>query len=89
MTLRGETEEWTRFPNRFHIGERITRESDSLFYLKQNLLGMTKKKKLELEIMAVQLWFKTFGPRNMSSESEQLHMSVVLNKLRDKLAKLK
>lgn len=50
---------------------------------------MTKKKKLELEIMAVQLWFKTFGPRNMSSESEQLHMSVVLNKLRDKLAKCK
>lgn len=60
----------------------------SIYYLKPfNKHSMTKKKKLELEIMAVQLWFRTFGPRNMSSEAEQLHMSVVLNKLKDKLSK--
>lgn len=46
---------------------------------------MTKKRKLELEIVAVQLWFRTFGMSGMSSEADQLHMSTVLNKLLNKL----
>ena len=50
---------------------------------------MNKKKKLELEIMAVQLWFKTFGTPCMSSEKERIHMSTVLNKLNTKLETIK
>lgn len=46
---------------------------------------MTKKKKLELEIMAVRLWFQTFGKSGMSSEAEQIHMCTVLNRLNTKL----
>jgi hypothetical protein len=50
---------------------------------------MNKKRKLELEIMAVQLWFKTFGYNGMSSEKERIHMCTVLNRLNNRLSKIK
>lgn len=45
-------------------------------------------RKLELEIMAVELWWRTFGMPGMSSETDRLHMSEVLNRLKEKMNKL-
>ena len=50
---------------------------------------MSTEKRIELEITAVELWFKTFGYPGMSSDEERLHMSNVLLRLKEKLEKIK
>ncbi len=46
---------------------------------------MTTKRKIELEIEAIKLWFSTFGLPNMSSDSDRVYMSKKLNQLIEKL----
>lgn len=46
---------------------------------------MKKMRKLELEIMAVELWWNTFGKPGMSSEADRIHMSKVLFHLKVKM----
>jgi hypothetical protein len=50
---------------------------------------MTKREKLELEIMAIRLWFQTFGLPNMSSDADRVYMSSKLNKLLNEQSKTK
>ena len=50
---------------------------------------MSKKEKLELDIMAIRLWFQSFGLPNMSSDSERVYMSSRLNKLLNEQLKSK
>ena len=42
---------------------------------------MSKNEKLELDIMAIRLWFQSFGLPNMSSDTDRVYMSSRLNKL--------
>lgn len=46
---------------------------------------MKSKRKLELEIEAIKLWFATFGLPNMSSDADRVYMSNKLNLLYEKL----
>jgi hypothetical protein len=46
---------------------------------------MNKIEKLKLEIMAIQLWFQSFGMPNMSSDNDRVYMSKKLNKLKKDL----
>lgn len=50
---------------------------------------MKKERKLELEITAVELWWRTFGKPGMSSRADREHMSKVFNRLNDRLANIK
>lgn len=50
---------------------------------------MTKKKELELQLVAVELWWQTFGKPGMSDFLERLYMSKLLNELNEKIAKCK
>lgn len=50
---------------------------------------MSKKQKLELDIIAYKLWFQAFGKPNMSSESERVYMSTQLDKLLKQLESIK
>ena len=49
---------------------------------------LTKKQKLELELMAIKLWWQTFGKPSMSSDNDKIYMSVKLNEVTHKLIKL-
>jgi hypothetical protein len=49
---------------------------------------LTKKQKLELELMAIKLWFQAFGKPSMSSDNDKVYMSGKLNEYTDKLIKL-
>ena len=49
---------------------------------------LTKKQKLELELMAIKLWFQAFGKPSMSSDNDKVYMSRKLNEYTDKLIKL-
>ena len=51
--------------------------------------NLSKEEKLELELMAIKLWFQTFGKPNMSSDRDQVYMSKKLNELQEKLNILK
>ena len=46
---------------------------------------MKKTEKLELEIIAIELWWKTFAETNLSDEKQRLYMSEKLNKLKEEL----
>jgi len=46
---------------------------------------MTKKEKLELEIIAIKLWFKEFHFTKLCSDSQSNYMGKKLNKLNDEL----
>jgi hypothetical protein len=50
---------------------------------------MTKANKLELEIMAIMLWWQNFGHVGMSSDSDRVYMGGKLKKLKDELNNLK
>jgi len=50
---------------------------------------MTKIQKLELEILAIKLWFQTFSDTNLCDDSQRNHMSKKLNKLKDELSATK
>jgi hypothetical protein len=49
---------------------------------------LTKKQKLELELMAIKLWFQAFGKPSMSSDNDKVYMSGKLNEYTDKINKL-
>jgi hypothetical protein len=49
---------------------------------------MKKTEKLELDIIAFQLWWQTFGETNLSDEKQRLYMSEKLNKLKEELNNL-
>jgi hypothetical protein len=46
---------------------------------------MKKTEKLELEIMAIQLWWQSFGKTGLSEEKHRLYMSEKLNILKEEL----
>jgi hypothetical protein len=46
---------------------------------------MKKVQKIELELMAIKLWFQSFGMPNMSSDNDRAYMSKKLNKLKKDL----
>jgi hypothetical protein len=50
---------------------------------------MSKARKIEIEIIAIELWFQTFGMPNMSSDSDRAYMGGKLNKLKTELSNLK
>jgi hypothetical protein len=50
---------------------------------------MTKIEKLELEILAIKLWFQTFYDTKLCTDSESNYMSKKLNKLKDELSATK
>jgi hypothetical protein len=50
---------------------------------------MKKIEKLQLELMAIKLWFQAFGMPNMSSDNDRAYMSKKLNKLQDELSATK
>ena len=56
---------------------------------KPNLFYMSKARKIEIEIIAIELWFQTFGMPNMSSDSDRAYMGGKLNKLKTELSNLK
>lgn len=47
---------------------------------------MSKARKIEIEIVAIELWFQSFGMPNMSSDNDRAYMSKKLNKLKDELS---
>jgi hypothetical protein len=50
---------------------------------------MKKEQKIKLELMAIKLWFQSFGMENMSSDDDRVYMSKKLNELENKLSLLK
>jgi hypothetical protein len=46
---------------------------------------MTKKEKIELKILAIRLWFKTFYDTKLCTDSESNYMSKKLNQLKTRL----
>ena len=52
------------------------------------LAGATHEIVAELELMAVKLWWQTFGKPSMSSDNDKVYMSEKLNEYTDKLIKL-
>jgi hypothetical protein len=50
---------------------------------------MKKARKIELEILAIELWFQNFGVAGFSSDADRVYMSTKLNKLKNELKNLK
>jgi hypothetical protein len=50
---------------------------------------MTKSAKIELEIIAIKLWFQTFSDTNLCDDSQRNYMSKKLLKLTNELNNLK
>jgi len=46
---------------------------------------MTKTEKIELEILAIKLWFQTFYHTKLCTDSESNYMSKKLNQLKKRL----
>lgn len=55
---------------------------------KQKTHKMKKTEKLELEIMAIQLWWQSFGKTGLSEEKHRLYMSEKLITLKQELDNL-
>jgi hypothetical protein len=50
---------------------------------------MKKEQKIELEILAIKLWFQNFYYTKLCTEAESNYMSKKLNELKNKLSLLK
>jgi hypothetical protein len=50
---------------------------------------MKKARKIELEILAIELWFQNFGVAGFSSDADRVYMSTKLNKLKNELNNIK
>jgi hypothetical protein len=49
---------------------------------------ITKQEKIELEILAIQLWWEKFGKSGLSEEKHRLYMCEKLNILQEELNNL-